>query len=131
MKVRSLDDLPEHIRQQARRKLSAQDRTTDSPSNVEHNPIQQRANEDADSAVNQRYCIHIHSRRSRLTDPDGVSAKAAIDGLVSAGLLPDDSYKYVAQVSYSQEKVSKEQEETVIEIYEYAENPSLPQQGNS
>ena len=61
--------------------------------------------------------IHVHSRRYRLTDADGVSAKAAIDGLVHAGLLQDDSAKYVAEVSYSQEKISKkEEEETIIEI---------------
>lgn len=60
--------------------------------------------------------IHIHSKRKRLTDADGVSAKAAIDGLVHGGLLQDDSAKFVTEVSYSQEK-SKE-EETTIELWE-------------
>jgi len=61
--------------------------------------------------------IHIHSRRKRLTDADGVSAKAAIDGLVHGGLLEDDSAKFVQEVSYSQEK-SSEEEETIITIEE-------------
>ena len=33
--------------------------------------------------------IHVHSVRKRLTDADGISAKAAIDGLVHAGILKD------------------------------------------
>ena len=53
---------------------------------------------------NPRYDIHIHSRRKRLADSDGISAKAAIDGIVKTGILPDDSAKYVRNVSYSQEK---------------------------
>ena len=63
--------------------------------------------------------LHIHSRRHRLTDPDGISAKAAIDGLVLAGVLPDDSAQCVSQVTFSQEKIGKaEIEETIIEIVE-------------
>lgn len=57
--------------------------------------------------------IHFHSVRKRLTDSDGISAKAAIDGLVHAGLLEDDSPKFVKTVSYSQEK-TKDVEYTEI-----------------
>lgn len=64
-----------------------------------------------DSRIN----IHIHSIRKRLVDPDGVSAKAVIDGIVKAGLLPDDSSEFVNQVSYSQEK--GKEEETIITLY--------------
>lgn len=61
--------------------------------------------------------IHLHSKRRRLVDPDGLSAKAVIDGLVLCGIIPDDSAKCVAQVTFSQEKIgSQEIEETVIEI---------------
>lgn len=61
--------------------------------------------------------IHIHSRRKRLTDPDGLSAKAAIDGLVLYGVIPDDSAKCVSEVTFSQEKITSEEiEETVIEV---------------
>ena len=61
--------------------------------------------------------IHVHSRRYKLADPDGISAKAAIDGLVLAGVLPDDSAKCVSQVTFSQEKITSEEiEETVIEV---------------
>jgi len=53
--------------------------------------------------LHSRCSIQIHSKRPRLTDPDGVSAKAAIDGLRASGVLIDDSAKYVKEVSYSQE----------------------------
>ena len=58
--------------------------------------------------------IHIHSKRKRLADADGISAKAAIDGLVQSNILADDSPLFVKEVSFSQEK-SKE-EETIITI---------------
>lgn len=72
-----------------------------------------------DSPVN----IHVHSCRKRLIDADGISAKAAIDGLVHSGLLEDDSPQWVKEVSYSQEKAGKdEMEETIITIKEVREN---------
>ena len=61
--------------------------------------------------------IHIHSKRKRATDADGISGKAVIDGAVHAGILPDDSTEFVKEVSYSQEKASKgEAERTIITI---------------
>ena len=64
-----------------------------------------------------RCCIHVHSRRHRLADPDGISAKAAIDGLVLSGVLPDDTTDEIQEVTYSQEKIrKKEQEETIITL---------------
>jgi hypothetical protein len=47
---------------------------------------------------------HIHSVRSRLADSDGISGKAAIDGIVHAGILENDSPEHIKEVSYSQEK---------------------------
>ena len=66
--------------------------------------------------------LHVHSRRHRLCDADGISAKAVIDSLVIAGVLPDDSTKYVKNVTYSQEKIAKAQnEETIITLTEVKE----------
>lgn len=62
----------------------------------------------------ERCSIHVHSRRKRLVDPDGVSSKAIIDGLVKAGILEDDSVKFIEKISYSQEK--SDNEETIITI---------------
>ena len=52
--------------------------------------------------------LHVHSIRKRLADSDGISAKAVIDGLIKAGVLIDDSPKYIKEISFSQEKGKKE-----------------------
>lgn len=59
--------------------------------------------------------IAIHSVRRRLADADGISGKAAIDGLIHGGILKDDSPKEVESVSYTQEK-TKGKEKTIITI---------------
>jgi hypothetical protein len=67
--------------------------------------------------LDSRVCIHIHSLRYRLADPDGLSAKAVIDGMVQSGLLPDDTSESVEKVTFSQEKIGKEKKEiTIVEI---------------
>jgi hypothetical protein len=58
--------------------------------------------------------IHVHSRRIRLADPDGISVKAVIDGLCHVGLLEDDNAKIITEVSQSQEK--SKVNETIIDI---------------
>jgi hypothetical protein len=58
------------------------------------------------------------SHRSRLADADGISAKAAIDGLVMCGILADDSTREVDEVRHRQVKVknvSDEKTEIIIE----------------
>ena len=68
---------------------------------------------------NSRVSITVISYRMRLCDADGISAKAAIDGLVHCGVLQDDSPKFVKEVRYIQHKVgSAAEEKTVIEIEE-------------
>jgi len=70
--------------------------------------------------LDTRVNIHINSLRYCFADPDGISAKAAIDGLVHAGILQDDSAREVAEITYSQERISKKdaQEVTIITIKE-------------
>ena len=61
----------------------------------------------------------VTSYRHRLCDADGISAKAAIDALVLAGILKDDSSEFVKEVRYEQIKVENEEpEQTIIEIRE-------------
>jgi hypothetical protein len=60
--------------------------------------------------------IHIHSKRKGQVDADGVSAKAVIDGAVHAGVLQDDSPNFVKEVTFSQEKVTTE-EETILRFW--------------
>ena len=75
-------------------------------------------NEPVGAQEGQRFdtpvCIHIHSVRKRLADSDGISGKAAIDGLVKAGILKDDTTEFVKEVRFSQEKGSIEK--TIISI---------------
>jgi Holliday junction resolvase RusA-like endonuclease len=58
--------------------------------------------------------IRVHSIRKRLTDPDGTSAKAVIDGIVKAGILLDDGPKQIKEVRFTQEK--GKEEKTIITI---------------
>lgn len=63
--------------------------------------------------------IHVHSKRHRLTDADGLCAKWVIDAIVKAGILVNDSPAYVEAVTFSQEKISvSESETTTITIVE-------------
>ena len=67
----------------------------------------------------KRCNVHFHSRRHRLADPDGISGKAVLDGIVNSGLLANDSAKEIKHVTHSQEKIpGAAQEETVIIITE-------------
>jgi hypothetical protein len=63
------------------------------------------------AAFDSRVDIEIVSYRSRLADADGISAKAAIDGLVMCGILADDTTKEVSEVRYRQVKVKNEADE--------------------
>ncbi len=56
----------------------------------------------------------MHSIRRRLADPDGISAKAVIDGLNAEGLFADDSTKFIEEIWHKQIKSSEEK--TVVEI---------------
>lgn len=52
-----------------------------------------------------------------MADSDGISGKAAIDALVTEGILVNDTTKYVKEVRFSQEK-TKGPEKTIITIEE-------------
>lgn len=95
-------------------KIKAEVNPAVSPADVESNPKHGSPAKNVDKEIHSRFRIHVHSRRRRLCDPDGVCAKAAIDGLVAGGLLADDSAKYIDSVTFSQEK--SDVEETIIEI---------------
>ena len=90
------------------------DRASLSASDMESNPTDAALSADEASPRDPRVSIHVHSIRARLCDADGISAKAAIDGIVAAGLLKDDSPKHVKEVTFSQEKGKVEK--TVITI---------------
>jgi hypothetical protein len=84
-----------------------------------HAPVEKKESAGLDSLFSGRVRISINSRRNRLCDADGISAKAVIDGLVIAGVLENDSPEFVESVSYSQEKAKVE--ETIVTIEEVYE----------
>lgn len=60
--------------------------------------------------------VIIVSVRKRLADPDGISGKAAIDGLVACGLLSDDTTQQVESVSFQQVKGRVESTKIVLDF---------------
>ena len=86
------------------------------PSHVEPNPVDGPTPKNANKEIHPRFRIHVHCKRRRLADPDGIYCKAAVDGIVRGGLLPDDSAKYVESVTVSQELAKTE--ETIVEVWE-------------
>ena len=98
------------------------DNAADSAPNLEPTASDESIPESRRPAFDSRVDLRIVSYRSRLADADGISAKAAIDGLVHAGVIRDDSTKEVREVSYSQIRVkNKEDEKTVIQIRRVSE----------
>ncbi len=67
-------------------------------------------------AAYPRVRLTVRSYRARLCDPDGISVKAAIDGLVEAGVIPDDSAAVVAGLTVEQVKCPRAEERTVIVV---------------
>lgn len=58
--------------------------------------------------------INVTSYRKRLTDTDGVSVKAALDAIVRAGILSDDTAKQIKSITFENRKSSEEK--TIVEI---------------
>ena len=58
--------------------------------------------------------IKCHTRGKRLGDCDGRSLKAALDAIVSGGILPTDSAESVKEVQFTQEHWTEDQ--TIITI---------------
>ena len=52
--------------------------------------------------VNIVFTWHVPSNRGKLPDPDNIAFKQkfVLDGLVHAGVLPDDTYKYIESLMH-------------------------------
>ena len=92
----------------------ANDRATDTTSDLESHTSNAPVATNEPSPFDSQVRITFHHTRARLADIDGLSGKAAIDGIVKAGILADDSPKQVAEVSHTQSKGSVEK--TIITI---------------
>lgn len=84
---------------------------TDVEPAVSHEPLGAEKGQGLDTRVN----IHVISYRNRKHDPDGISAKAALDGIVRRGLLTNDSWDEIRRVTF-ESVITKDQEKTVIII---------------
>ena len=81
---------------------------------ISHAPL--RADEA--SAFTTPVRVTFYHTRKRLADIDGLSGKAVLDGIVAAGILPDDKAQQVAEVTHRQEKGRVEETRIVIETIE-------------
>lgn len=73
--------------------------------------------------MDKRVTIAVTSYRFAKHDPDGICSKYAIDAIVKAGLLSDDSTDEVKKICHQSKKAqSAAQERTIIEIYSDGEN---------
>lgn len=64
-----------------------------------------------------RYRLHVSHYRRRLVDVDGLVCKHALDGLVDAGVIPDDSARHIASISHEQHRVATSDEERMVFVF--------------
>jgi Holliday junction resolvase RusA-like endonuclease len=88
-----------------------------SSANMEQNTSDEPLGEEKAQGLDTRLNITVISYRKRKHDPDGVSCKAVLDGLVRAGLLQDDSTEEIKKVTFESRICEKGQKEgTIIEL---------------
>ena len=86
---------------------------TDLEQNTSHAPVA----EEKAARFNSRVNITVTSYRKAKHDPDGVSVKAVLDGIVRAGILSDDSQQQIKSITFESRKTKKgEEEKTIIVI---------------
>lgn len=68
--------------------------------------------------IHKIFSVHVHSRTNKLADSEGRSIKSAIDGLVLAGLLPDDNPSFLPKIPGQTQEKKTGPEETIITITE-------------
>ena len=96
----------------------SEDRNTSGNANMEQAASDALLGAEEVSRFDTPVCISFHSIRKRMADIDGISGKAAIDGLVHSGVLQDDSPKYVKEVRHTQEQGKDEKTIITIETIE-------------
>ena len=114
-----LEDLPARYRRQAERQLAVPRRHAIPAPDLERAPVRPPVEAPRHPTVDTPCCIRLLCHRHRLADPDGISAKALIDGLVRAGILAGDSTKEIVESPViTQIKVGRDNPETTtLEIF--------------
>lgn len=75
------------------------------------------------TSLDTRVIVAVTSHRHGKHDPDGISIKAILDGLIKCGILRDDSTIEIQKICLRSKKAeSKADERTTIEIYNEGEN---------
>lgn len=87
----------------------------DPDADLESHPSDAPLRENESPAFNSLVRLTFYHTRKRLIDIDGLSVKAAIDGLVQGNILADDSSQQVAEISHIQIKGKPEETRIVIE----------------
>lgn len=95
--------------------MNDSDRPTVSAADLEPGSSHAPLGAEEAAGLDTRVHIRVISYRRRNHDPDGVSVKAVLDGLIRRGLLPNDSAKYVREVTF-QSVVGPGEERTEIVI---------------
>lgn len=91
------------------------DHDPDPDANLESNSLHAPLRTNEVAAFDSPVHIHFHHVRTRLADLDGISVKAVLDGLVEAGIFPDDSPKQIASITHSQSQGNPETTTITIE----------------
>jgi hypothetical protein len=96
------------------------DRDTDTDADMESIIGDEPDGEETVQRFDTQVCIDVVHYRYRLADPDGLSVKAAIDGIHKAGILIDDSAKEIEAISHRQIKIPRQEAErttfTITEV---------------
>jgi hypothetical protein len=118
-KEMKLEDLPDRYRKQAERQLAVPHRPAIPAPDLERASGRASVEAPIHPLVDTPCRIRLLCHRHRLADPDGISAKALIDGLVLAGILAGDSTREIVESPViTQVKVGRDTPETTtLEIF--------------
>jgi Holliday junction resolvase RusA-like endonuclease len=109
-----INELPERYQKQVARQIGVPGQAANVESHTCHAPLPAKKAPRFDGQV----VIRVIEHRHRLADPDGACVKYLLDAIVSAGLLQDDSQRFVHKVEKEQVKIAANQEEkTIVEIW--------------
>jgi hypothetical protein len=91
-----------------RKKKSRRRAGRNANANVEPNIVNDKISANEIKTLDSPTRLHVHHIRARECDIDGLSIKAALDGLVACGVLPDDSAKHIKSIQVTASKGSPE-----------------------
>lgn len=108
--------LGEYAKEQIRKHLKAKDgnRNTDTSTNVESAFICKPLGTKENPRFNSPVRIVVRTTYRNQTDNRAVSEKALVDGIVKAGILKDDSKKYVKELIVHEPEISEEEKTEII-----------------